>query len=96
MFSWPYDRELALGLQAYGSDVVVIGSHGSEEATSDCRFYSPHYHGGLFGQVMRVVPRQPSRLMQGISHCIGTLKLVNRLKDFHPATQSSADRLDYA
>jgi glycosyltransferase involved in cell wall biosynthesis len=84
MFSWPYDRELALGLQANRSDVLVIGCHGCEEVTTEYDFYSPHYYEGAFGRAMRAVPRQPARLLQGILHCISTPKLLGRLKEFRP------------
>jgi glycosyltransferase involved in cell wall biosynthesis len=81
LFTWPYDVELAKGLEAAGHDVAVYGPKLRRgNGLPQRRFLVSHFYPGLDASRLRYLPQPAYLLLKALSHVESMLRLV---RGFH-------------
>ncbi len=85
LFTWPYDRRLARGLEAVGHEVKVIGKvlrHGDEGA--DDPLLRQHFYPRLARATDGPLPTRLIKLAKGLSHVASMVRLTRWLERWRP------------
>lgn len=84
LFSWPYDKALALALRAAGHAVTIVGPDHREQEVDRPDLYEPFFQRGRLGGLVQRLPRRPMRLATGALHVGGALGLARHVAAVRP------------
>ncbi len=85
LFTWPYDRALAGGMDELGMDVRIYGrALPAQDPRNDDPLFVPHFYGSLASPLLAKLPRAATRAWKGFSHIGDMRRLADALAEWRP------------
>lgn len=85
LFTWPYDRELALALSSIGHEARIFGKVLSpDDASADDSILDQHFYPSMAGAFWKRAPKPAFQAAKGISHIGSMVRLLSALRAWAP------------
>ena len=85
LFTWPYDRELALALSSTGHEARIFGKVlGSDDSSPDDAILEQHFYPSMARAFWKRVPKPAFQAAKGMSHIGSMARLLPALRAWGP------------